>query len=424
MKTSNLFQAVAAAGLTGALAFSLMGCTGAASSDSESSTVEGLTGGVAATVNGTEIQEDTVTTYIQKFRESAGYTDNDSWGNWMAEQGMDPSSVREQVIDYYVGQELVRQAADENDVTVDSSEVDEVVNNMKANYDSEDAWQSALSQAGTDEDTYRSSVEIGLLEQKLSDAVAQPEDPSDEDMLQYAQMYATAYNGAKRSSHILFNADDEATAQDVLDRINSGELDFADAAREYSQDTASAENGGDVGWDKLNNFVTEYTDALSGLEKDQVSGLVTSDYGIHIIKCTDVFTAPEQVTSLDQLPSEFIDAIRSTVENQNKSQAFTDWYNNYHDSADIQISDMPENVPYNLDMSQYQSSEESSSTDSTASDSTTASTSDSSAASESTDSTATAEDASSSAEASNSESATDEASSATTTEQPSEVAAQ
>lgn len=365
MKTSKLFQAVAAAGLTGALAFGLMGCS---SGGDSTSTVEGLTGGVAATVNGTEIQEDTVTTYIQKFRESAGYTDEESWGTWMAEQGMDPSAVREQVIDYYVGQELVRQAAEENNVSIESSEVDEVVNNMKANYDSDEAWQSALSQAGTDEETYRSSVEIGLLEQKLSDVVAQPEEPSAEDLASYAQMYATAYDGAKRSSHILFNTGDEATAQDVLDRINSGELDFAEAAKEYSQDTGSAENGGDVGWDKLNNFVTEYTDALNGLEKGQVSGLVTSDYGIHIIKCTDVFTAPEEVTSIDQLPTEFQDAIRTTVENSNKSTAFSDWYNSYKESADIQINDMPENVPYNLDMSAYQSSSDSSSTDASATD--------------------------------------------------------
>ena len=64
MKTSKLFQVVATAGLAGALAFRPLGCS---SNGNESSTVEGLTGGVAATVNGTEIQEDTVTTYIQKF---------------------------------------------------------------------------------------------------------------------------------------------------------------------------------------------------------------------------------------------------------------------------------------------------------------------------------------------------------------------
>lgn len=83
MKTSKLFQVVATAGLAGALAFGLLGCS---SNGNESSTVEGLTGGVAATVNGTEIQEDTVTTYIQNFRESAGYTDEESWGSWMADR--------------------------------------------------------------------------------------------------------------------------------------------------------------------------------------------------------------------------------------------------------------------------------------------------------------------------------------------------
>ena len=350
MKTSKLFQAVAAAGLTGALAFGLMGCS---SGGDSTSTVEGLTGGVAATVNGTEIQEDTVTTYIQKFRESAGYTDEESWGTWMAEQGMDPSAVREQVIDYYVGQELVRQAAEENNVSIDSSEVDEVVNNMKANYDSDEAWQSALSQAGTDEETYRSSVEIGLLEQKLSDVVAQPEEPSAEDLASYAQMYATAYDGAKRSSHILFNTGDEATAQDVLDRINSGELDFAEAAKEYSQDTGSAENGGDVGWDKLNNFVTEYTDALNGLEKGQVSGLVTSDYGIHIIKCTDVYKAPEEVTSLDQIPEEWISVIASSLKSTKQQEAYKKWLDETTEAADIKINDMPQGLPYDVDMSKY-----------------------------------------------------------------------
>ncbi len=422
MKTSKLFQVVATAGLAGALAFGLLGCS---SNGNESSTVEGLTGGVAATVNGTEIQEDTVTTYIQNFRESAGYTDEESWGSWMAEQGMDPSTVREQVIDYYVGQELIRQAAKENNVSVETSEVDEVVNEMKANYEDDEAWQNALSQAGTDEETYRSSVEIGLLEQKLSETVAKAEEPSEEDMLQYAQMYATAYDGAKRSSHILFNAGDEATAQEVLDRINAGELDFADAAREYSQDEASAENGGDVGWDKLSSFVTEYTDALNGLEKDQVSGLVTSDYGIHIIKCTDVFTAPEEVTSTDQLPSEFVDTIRTTVENSNKSQAFSDWYTSYEESADIQINEMPENVPYNLDMSKYETADESSSTDSSsaATDAVSSSSADASAS----ESTASSSSAESTESASESTASTDEgaasASEGSSSSQPAETTA-
>ncbi len=53
----------------------------------------------------------------------------------------------------------------------------------------------------------------------------------------------------------------------MLDQINSGQLDFAEAAKQYSQGNAegtggSAAKGGDVGWDKLSSFVTEYTDGL------------------------------------------------------------------------------------------------------------------------------------------------------------------
>lgn len=67
----------------------------------------------------------------------------------------------------------------------------------------------------------------------------------------------------------------------MLDKINAGELDFATAAESYSKDTASAAEGGNVGWDRLSNLVTEYTTALADLNKGDVSGLVTSTYGIH-----------------------------------------------------------------------------------------------------------------------------------------------
>ena len=118
------------------------------------------------------------------------------------------------------------------------------------------------------------------------------DEPTDEEVLEYAKTAVASYDGAKKSPISLFDADDKETAQSVLDQINSGELDFAEAAKEYSTDTGSAADGGDVGWDKLTTFVDEYQDALDSLEVGQVSGLVESDYGYHIIKCTEEFTAP------------------------------------------------------------------------------------------------------------------------------------
>ena len=177
-------------------------------------------------------------------------------------------------------------------------------------------------------------------------------------MLTYAQMFASSYNGAKRSSHILFDSGDEATAQEVLEKINAGQLDFAEAAKQYSKDTGSAANGGDVGWDKLTTFVDEYQTALNDLDNGAVSGLVPSQFGIHIIKCTDVFTAPSEVTSTDQLPEEFVTSIRTMLSQSQSSQGYTTWLTEQREAADVVVNPMPEGLPYYVDMTQFETADE------------------------------------------------------------------
>ncbi|MFR1168669.1 MAG: peptidylprolyl isomerase, partial [Adlercreutzia equolifaciens] len=102
---------------------------------------------------------------------------------------------------------------------------------------------------------------------------------------------------------------------------------------------------------------TEYTTALADLNKGDVSGLVTSTYGIHIIQCTDVFEAPEELTSLDQLPTEFQDSIRTMLQSSNQSNAYYTWLEEQRNAADIQINDMPEGLPYYVDMANYSKTE-------------------------------------------------------------------
>lgn len=352
MKHGALLRKISVVGVSAACCIALVGCGG---------TNYGYTGGVAATVNGAEIQEDTITKYIQDFRTSSDLTSDDDWGNWMKENSFDPATVRDQVIDYYVENELKKKACDEKGITVEQSQVDDEINNMKANYDSDDAWKQALSSAGLTEDQYRESVEAGLLDKALEDAVAGDAATADDSkVLDMLNTYYTMFNGAKKSSHILFASGDIEKAQEVLDQINAGTLDFAEAAKQYSTDTASAADGGNVGWDAINSFVTDYTDALDGLSVGQVSGLVTSDYGIHIIKCTDEFTCDGKATSLSAYPQEFVDYISNIVKDQSKSTAYSNWFNDYKAQADIQNNDMPENVPYNLDMTKYDNSDSSS----------------------------------------------------------------
>lgn len=350
MKMSRFAKVALAFGVVSACLFGLAACSSS-----------GAEGGVAATVNGTEISEQKITDQIELLRSQSGLDDEDQWGQFLAQQDETPSSIRDEIIDTLVEQELIVQGAKDLGLTVEDSEVDGYVDQMKSNYDDDEAWNNALEEVGFTEESYRKAIEDSLYEQKVNDYFKENAEVTDEDYITSAQTYASQYDGAKRSSHILFKVEDtsdeaamaEATsrAEAVLAQINSG-ADFAEIAKENSEDT-SAEDGGDVGWDALNSFVTEYTDALDALELDQVSGLVTSDYGIHIIKCTDVFNAPEEITSLDQIPEAFQDNIKEMATSVKANEDYEAWLQELKDNADIVKNDMPAGLSYDVDMSKY-----------------------------------------------------------------------
>ena len=356
-KLGSLLGITAAFGLVAALGLSACSSAGASSSAS----VEGLTGGVAATVNGSEIMEDDITTYVQTWRETNGMSDEESWANYLISIEENPAQLRELIIDGHVSDILTEQAAGEMGIEVTDADVDENVEGMRAHYDSDAAWQEALAQAGTNEEDYRESIRKSLLDMRVQEKVSEEAGPvSDEEMLESLNMYVEYTNGMKRSSHILFNLEDKETAESVLKQIQDGSLTFEDAAKEYSIDSSGA-TGGDVGWDKMTAFVTEYQEALDELEKDQMSGLVESQYGYHIILCTDIFNAPEDgIKSVDEAPEALTEMVKSQLESSAKTTAVSDWDAKYKEEADIVINEMPENVPYNVDLSKYEtaSSEE------------------------------------------------------------------
>jgi peptidyl-prolyl cis-trans isomerase D len=98
----------------------------------------------------------------------------------------------------------------------------------------------------------------------------------------------------RRASHILFEAttDEEFTAAqaqatEVKARLDAGE-DFATLVAEFSDDTGSAADGGDVGYTTGDNFVEEFETALRNLAVNEVSAPVRSEFGIHLIKLTEV----------------------------------------------------------------------------------------------------------------------------------------
>lgn len=333
-----------------------------------------LTGGVAATIDGTNITEDTVTKQIMSTRTSGGYDDDAAWASYLKGQGKTSESLREETIRSLAGNYLLSKAVKEYNITVSDDDVNESFENAASSYGGTEAMMSLLSQLGYTEDSYKEQIKSSLEQQKLKEEVAPEKEPTDDEVLTYFNDNVSTYNDARRSSNLLIKVDSDAsdedkekakaTAQEALDKINSGELSFEDAVEEYSEDTGSKDDGGDVGWDKLTSFVTEYQDALSALSKDQISGIVETTYGYHIIKCTDYFHVDEKADSIDQIPTEIKDAIVSSLKSSQVDEDYNAWLEEYIDKNDLKINAMPADVPYNVDMNAADSSDADSSDDS------------------------------------------------------------
>jgi peptidyl-prolyl cis-trans isomerase D len=121
----------------------------------------------------------------------------------------------------------------------------------------------------------------------------------------------------RKASHILFRVDPGATedekattravAESVLDRARNGE-EFAELATSFSQDPGSAQLGGDLGFFGRGQMVPPFEEAAFGLAKGEISDLVESSFGYHIILVTD--TREAGVTPLEDVRDE----IRRTLQ--------------------------------------------------------------------------------------------------------------
>ena len=129
-------------------------------------------------------------------------------------------------------------------------------------------------------------------------------------------------------------------ADDLLKRIRNGE-DFASLAKQYSEDTASKENGGELPEFPRGQMVPEFEAAAFSLTNNQVSDIVTSAYGYHIIKLLDKTPAKKMVLT-DKLPSTdatVADRVKDVLTQQKVEKLAPAYLDKLKESANLQILD-------------------------------------------------------------------------------------
>lgn len=147
-------------------------------------------------------------------------------------------------------------------------------------------------------------VSLEYLELNKNDLLADIEITEEQIIAQYdIEISALQAQTERRASHILLQASaseiEEATAQalEIKARLDSGES-FEDLAAEFSDDSGSAQFGGDVGYTTGETFAEEFESALSQLALNEVSGPVRTQFGIHLIRLTEM--TEDEAPSLEE----------------------------------------------------------------------------------------------------------------------------
>ncbi|MBF0706897.1 peptidylprolyl isomerase [Alkalihalobacillus hwajinpoensis] len=173
--------------------------------------------------------------------------------------------------------DLVQTKILEDKYDVSDKEVDAELDKIKENFETDEQLEQALQSNGyKDIEQFKVDVRKQLLAQK---AATEGVEVSDEKLKEFYDENKNLFTELE-ASHIL--VDDEDTAKEVQKKLEDGG-DFAELAKEYSKD-GSAENGGDLGVFKKGDMVAEFEEAAFALKEGEVSDIVQSQFGYHIIK--------------------------------------------------------------------------------------------------------------------------------------------
>jgi peptidyl-prolyl cis-trans isomerase D len=146
----------------------------------------------------------------------------------------------------------------------------------------------------------------------------------------------------RRASHILINADKGASAaerdaarakaQALLAEVQKSPNQFAELARKNSQDTGSAAKGGDLDFFGRGAMVKPFEEAAFGLKKGEISGLVETEFGFHIIRLTDI-KQPEQ-KSFESQRAKLEQEVRAQLAQRKFAEAAEQFTNIVYEQSD------------------------------------------------------------------------------------------
>lgn len=200
-------------------------------------------------------------------------------------------------------------------VKVSGGEVDAAIDSImkQQKIPSKRELENALKRMGITLGRFRDLIKDDMLVQKLSTKLREEVRVMPDDLREV------------RAGHILVTS--EAEAKMLLGKIKGG-ADFAALAKQYSKDPGSASKGGDLGYFSTGTMVEPFEKAAFSLKPGEVSGVVQSPFGYHIIKVVD--------SRLRKFPGAGKN-IENVALREKQEKVFRRWYAQVRSKAKIEI---------------------------------------------------------------------------------------
>ena len=227
---------------------------------------------------------------------------------------------------------------------VDEYAVDEAVEDIKKKNNLADGQlQEMLKREGRTLKSYKNHIGDQIMVSKITRfEIGNRVKVSEKSIIKYYKKNQKEFweEGKVRTRHILFISERGSSenrrraklrqAKKVLSEIRKGS-DFSKLAIKYSEDV-SASSGGDVGFVKRGKMVREFEEVVFSLKPGQISDIVETEYGYHIIKVDEVL--PGKTLTLKDVKNR----IHKILSMQKQKQVYDDWINELKKSAFIEVT--------------------------------------------------------------------------------------
>ncbi len=222
----------------------------------------------------------------------------------------DDAQMKEGVLDQLIGSELLYQESKKAGVRIDAKTVDERLDQWKKRFPSDEEYKKALEQMKLSDAQMKTDIEKALATEKfVVDKFVDKITVAEKEIKDYYDNHPDMFKQPEQvqASHILIKLKPDASEpeqaealkkiKEVQEKQKKGE-DFAELAKANSQCPSSAK-GGDLGFFGKGQMVPAFEEAAFGMKPGEVSDVVKTQFGYHLIKVTD--KKPESTVPFDEI---------------------------------------------------------------------------------------------------------------------------